>query len=156
MTEHELFCRDLVRYGATLQLKRMTGGTVCPCTLGTGDYTPEWHRVHPGEPDCGGSGRVGTETVTLEIRAYVFNYAMLRTFVKFGPAGTICEKDIMLIGAVNNSDGSYLDLSELDKYNDTFEYEGERYRLRQSDLISTNERIARFAVLRQLETGEES
>ena len=156
MTEHELFCRDLLRYGTLLQLTRVIGGSVCPCILGSGDYTPEWHRVHPGEPDCNGSGRIGTETVEIGIRAYVFNYAMLKTFVKFSPVGTICEKDIMLIGAVNNNDRSYLDLGELDKRNDTFEYQGERYRLRQSDLISTDERIARFAVLRRLEAGEVS
>ncbi len=154
MTDHQLFCQDVLRYGTDLTLVRHVGGSDCPCTEKTGVYSPEWHRNHPDDTDCESIGRTGTVVSELSIKAFVFNYTMVKTFVQFQVVGNVTARDMMIIGTVNTVDGAFLDLNTLDLLNDYFEYNGCRYRLKQSEILSSDEKVAQFAILRQIQGQE--
>ena len=114
MTDRELYCRDLLKHGLSVTIVRETGGTICPCTTATGEYSPEWHRNNASEPDCSGLGRLDTVTTTIPAKAFIFNYMLLKNFKRLGPIGTICHKDLMMIGTVKEADAAFVDLSDMD------------------------------------------
>ncbi|MBN2410843.1 hypothetical protein JXQ31_04060 [candidate division KSB1 bacterium] len=150
MTDRELFCRDLLKHGASVSIVRETGGTICPCTTETGEYSPEWHRNNPAEPDCGGLGRLNTLTTTIPAKAFVFNYMLLKNFKRLEPIGTIYHKDLMMIGTAKEDDATFIDLSDMDEKLDFVLYQSEKYKVRQTDQLASNDTVAQFFILRRI------
>ena len=154
MTDRELFCRDLLQHGAHITIVRQSGGTVCPCTAKTGQYSPAWHRNHPAEPDCGGLERLNTVTVTIPARAFVFNYTLMKNFCRHEIIGQVNRKDMMLIGTAAQADGGFIDLGDMDEKRDVVIYNNERFKVRQYVALSTDGPVAQFVILRQIGVAE--
>jgi len=150
MTDRELFCRDLLKHGVSVTIVRETGGTDCPCISLTGEYSPEWHRNNPTEPDCGGLGRLNTVTTTVPAKAFVFNYMLLKNFRRLEPIGAVCHKDLMMIGTAREADAVFIDLSDMDAKRDFVLYQSKKYKVRQMDNLTTGDTVAQFLILRQI------
>jgi len=150
MTDRELFCRDLLTHGVSLSIVQETGGIVCPCTLTTGEYSPEWHRNNPAEPDCEGLGRLNTETTTTPAKAFIFNYMLLKNFSRLEPIGTVTHKDLMMIGTARQADAEFIDLSGMNERRDYVLYQSKKYKVKQIDNLATGDTVAQFLILRRI------
>lgn len=124
MTYQERFAARLQgsQFATAISVATITG-TACPCATfrGTQQYNVEYHKVYATTAeDCGGTGILvtGRVTTTVAIKAVTFTPVAIgsgsKTIQKYAEQfGQILDDDLMIVGAVKTSDGSYYDLTAL-------------------------------------------
>ena len=94
----------------------VVSGTACPCLLKYGTYDPQWHVDNPDAEDCNGTGQIESEETEYDIKAVFSGIAGLQQFllqIKATEIGQLTNNDMLIIGTVDTSDMSFINLKEL-------------------------------------------
>ena len=120
MTDRSVFMLDCYRFGNTATATQVTG-TACGCVKSSGS-SREWHRLHPDDDNCNGTGLVNTTTTTTSVKAFFTNRLQsLMTFLnqyKKTEIGELDDADLFMYGVAKASDASYFDISGLKETGD--------------------------------------
>lgn len=96
----------------------VTSGTNCPCSTKYGAYSPEWHADNPTAENCSGTLKIAETVTTYTVKAIFLNdYEAIQTYLKnfkITEIGKLTDFDLLMIGTVNTSDLTFLNLSNLD------------------------------------------
>ena len=94
----------------------VTDGTVCPCTVKYGTYDPQWHIDNPDAENCNGTTEISATDTDYSIKAVFCGIAGLQQFlgqIKATEIGQLTNNDQLMIGTVDTSDMSFINLKNL-------------------------------------------
>lgn len=121
--------------GSTIVLNSKTGD-VCPCmNSGDGDrvgYSAEWHRLNPTQENCNGSGIIDADAENINCSTILYGYTDVRNAAEELKSiiGEIQQDDLFIIGLLDQSDWSEINMSTISEQDDYFTYNGNTYSLR--------------------------
>jgi hypothetical protein len=94
----------------------VTSGTDCPCLLKYGTYDPQWHVDNPLAEDCNGTGQIESQETEYTIKSVFCGIVGLQQFIlqiKATEIGQLTKDDVLMIGTVDTSDMSFINLKTL-------------------------------------------
>jgi hypothetical protein len=109
------FMNNLFYQGHTATIT-VTDGTVCPCTVKYGTYDPQWHVDNPLAKNCNGTTEISATDTTYTVKAVFSGIAGMQQFlgqIKAVEIGQLTNDEILMIGTVDTSDMSFINLKNL-------------------------------------------
>ena len=159
MTAKERYCLSLLRAGRAASVTRTTG-TTCPCMTwrdpNNPQYSAEYHRQYPDAEDCKGTGVISGTATTVNIKANFFNPRTATSTIILAAEiqesiGELQNDDLIMMGAVQVSDASFYDMSDIDANTDYVTIGSRKYRPRTVIPVETNAEIGQVVLLKRYE-----